>query len=95
VLVVTGRSASNEAADEAPLVLTADVIEDMTAWQTVLRHVRRAGDAGLTCLEFEGETGKRHGAASAAFHSCERKRYITRLEGVYRANYAVYVTVSP
>jgi hypothetical protein len=47
VLVVTGRSASNEAASVEPLELTREVIEEATAWQTVLRHgACGQGDAG-------------------------------------------------
>jgi hypothetical protein len=105
VLVVTGRSASNEAADEAPLVLTADVIEEATNWQAVLRQVRRAGDAGLTSAEFlevvpprpagDDRTPWHHGSATAAFHSAERKGFVTRLNGVFRKGHAVYVTTTP
>jgi len=95
VLVVTGRTASFEAAPDEPVVLTEQVIEEMTNWMVVLRAVRRAEHAGLTSLEFEREKGWGHGKASAAFHSAERKRYIVRLDGVFRDGYGVYVTASP
>jgi hypothetical protein len=80
--------------EEPPVPLTEDIIEELTAWQTVLRHVRRAGDRGLSCLEFERETSRGHGAASAAFHSAERKGFIRR-DGRFRGGYAVYVRTLP
>lgn len=91
VLKVTGRAASNEARDDAPLVLTPEIVEEMTNWQVVLRAVRHAGS--LTCLEFERQKGWGHGRASAAFWSAERKGYVRR-DGAIREGYAAYVPVN-
>jgi hypothetical protein len=64
----------------------------MTSWQRVVLEVGRRGAAGLTCLEFEGVTGWRHGAASAAFHAAERKGHVRRVPS-FRQGYAAYVAI--
>lgn len=66
-------------------------VERLAKWQTVVRHVAAAGAAGLTCLEFERQTGWRHGASSAAFHSAQRKGYVRR-GGTFRGGYGTYVS---
>lgn len=75
--------------ERAPVPLVP--VERLAKWQTVVRHVAAAGAAGLTCLEFERQTGWRHGASSAAFHSAQRKGYVRR-GGTFRAGYGTYVS---
>lgn len=91
VLALTGRAVLKNEQTEKVEPLPADIVEMCTAWQVVVRHVTRQGAKGLTCQEFELETGWNHGRSSAAFNAAERKGYVVRLDGVYRSAYGVYV----
>lgn len=71
--------------------LSPTLVEELTQWQTVVRHVVRAGARGLTCFEFERRLRWGHGKASAAFHAAERKGYVTR-DGQFRDGYGVYLS---